>query len=139
MQKLNLTYVQRTPRTSGAGKPFISVSIKATQYGEKYLSGFGNKANEDWKPGDEVEVESVKEVPKGDKVYLNFEMSKAGAPNAKQHEEVMNEFTKVKMLLNELVMEKRKNDKTMIAGTDIPYPQPEDEGIEELDDSQIPF
>lgn len=75
MTKLNLTFVKRTPRTSVAGKPFTSLSIKATEYGEKYLSGFGNKDNASWNIGDEVEVEKVEEVVKGDKTYLNFTMA----------------------------------------------------------------
>lgn len=75
--KLNLTFVKRTERISKAGKPFTSVSIKSTQYGEKYLSGFGNKDNANWAAGMEVEVAEV--VAKGE--YLNFEMPKKVTAN----------------------------------------------------------
>lgn len=75
--KLNLTYVGRKEVVSQrTNKPFTSISIKCTQYGDKYLSGFGNKGNEGWKSGDEVEVEAVTEKVSGGKTYLNFEMPK---------------------------------------------------------------
>lgn len=75
--KLNLTYISRTERVSArTNKPFTSVSIKAKEYGDKFLSGFGNRDNIDWKEGMEVEVAEVKEVVKDGKTYLNFEMSK---------------------------------------------------------------
>jgi hypothetical protein len=75
--KINITYINRTQRTSREGKPFTSISLKCSQYGEKYLSGFGNKANENWAIGQEVEIAEVKEVQKDGKTYLNFEMAKA--------------------------------------------------------------
>lgn len=74
MVKLNLTFVQRTPGTSAAGKPYVRMSIQAKEYGLRYLSGFSNQSNDHWVPGMEVEVHQVKEVVKGDKTYLNFEM-----------------------------------------------------------------
>ena len=79
--KLNLTYVDRKSRTSSAGKPFTSITIKAREYGEKFLSGFGSKENQGWNVGDEVEVAEVKEVQKGDKTYLNFEMPRVERSN----------------------------------------------------------
>lgn len=74
--KLHLTYVNRTTRTAKAtGKPFESVSIKAGEYGNEFIGGFGNKDNASWKVGDEVEVAEVKKDPTGK--YWNFEMPKA--------------------------------------------------------------
>lgn len=132
MTKLTLTYVNRTPRTSRTGKPFISLSIKATEHGDKYLSGFGNKANEGWQVGQEVEVAEIKEVIKDGKVYLNFEMPSNKVDNSEvsaKLDQVLSYLAKQSLLIAELVEDKRKHEKVMIQGTDIPYPQPEDEGI----------
>lgn len=104
--KLNLTYIQRTERTAKAsGKPFTSLSIKAKEYGDKFLSGFGNRANADWKEGMEVEVAEVKEVVKDGKTYLNFEMPKAfnGNPEVqKALEEIRGQNTKILLMLTEI-------------------------------------
>lgn len=69
MEKHILTYVQRYPKTSAAGKPYVSMVIKTNAHGDKTLSGFGNKENESWKPGDEVEFNVVQKDQ-----YLNFEV-----------------------------------------------------------------
>lgn len=74
-KKLTLTFIKSIPKTSVSGKNYISVSIKSQEYGDKYLSGFGNKDNQNWKVGDVVEV-LVKQVLKDGKEYLNFEMPK---------------------------------------------------------------
>jgi hypothetical protein len=106
MTKLTLTQVTRTQRTSKDGKPFTSLTIKANEYGQKFLSGFGNKANENWKEGDVVEVENIVEKPgvnkKGEAVvYLNFEMPKAQAVtpgfDAKVLTEIANGITTLKL------------------------------------------
>lgn len=70
--KLHITNIFREQKVSKAGKPFQSVRIQTTEYPGKYISGFGNKANESWSIGSEVDVEVVQ---KGE--YLNFEMPKA--------------------------------------------------------------
>lgn len=79
MQKVTLTFIKATERTSAkTNKPFTSLSIKTQEHGEKYLSGFQNKDNKDWRVGDTVEIE-VKESEKLDKEgkpYLNFETPK---------------------------------------------------------------
>lgn len=87
MVKLTLTWVKRTPR-EGAKGPYTSVSIKCKEYGDKYLSGFGRKENESWKPGDTVEVEAVREVPKDGKIYLNFDMPKTERPSGVSNEKL---------------------------------------------------
>jgi hypothetical protein len=84
MTSLTLTWIKRETRQGQKG-PFESVSIKATEYGPSYLSGYGDENNKNWKVGDTVEVESVETVKKGDKEYLNFKMprsSKGGASQA---------------------------------------------------------
>lgn len=76
MEKLTLTGVFRNDRTSKDGKPYVSISIKTSQYGDRYLSGFGAPWNAQWKAGDEVEVDITKKAGKDkngkDVEYLNF-------------------------------------------------------------------
>lgn len=78
MITLNLTYVDRKERISArTNKPYTSISIKCKEYGDNFLSGFGNKDNAGWREGDTVEVLEVKTVEKEGKTYYNFEMPKA--------------------------------------------------------------
>jgi hypothetical protein len=72
---MKLTYVKRDQKTSKAGKPYTSLSIKTEQHGDRFINGFGNKENEGWKVGDEVEV-NVSEKEYNGKMYLNLEMPK---------------------------------------------------------------
>lgn len=121
MIKLNLTYVSRTERISkNTQKPFTSVSIKAKEYGDKFLSGFGNKSNSTWAEGMEVEVAEVKEVVKDGKTYLNFEMPKFDiADLSKRVETLENAMTTIKLLL-----QKHENQlfPSKIPGTSVDYP-----------------
>lgn len=72
--KLTLTQVTRNMRTSArTGKAYESVSLKAQEYGDRFINGFGRLDNKGWKSGDVIEVE-VKEVEKDGKTFLNFEM-----------------------------------------------------------------
>ena len=48
---LTITDVQRLQMTSKTGKPFTSIRIKTKEYGDKQLSGFGDKINSYWKIG----------------------------------------------------------------------------------------
>ena len=72
--KLTLTKVHRSNKDKEGkeligknGRPYTRVGIKTMQYGEKWLSGFENRQNANWKEGDSVEV--IVEQ-KGE--YLNF-------------------------------------------------------------------
>jgi hypothetical protein len=76
MQQIVLTQVYRNdkdkngnPLISKQGKPYTKIAVKAKEFGDKYLSGFGNRENANWKPGDKV---WVKVVENGQ--YLNLEM-----------------------------------------------------------------
>ena len=69
--EVTITSISRKERTSKAGKPFTSVGIRCEQYGDKWLSGFGNADNANWKVGDRVEIEVYQ---KGE--YLNFTTKK---------------------------------------------------------------
>lgn len=79
MEKVIITKVFRTDTDkagaklmSKAGKPYTKCNIQTQQHGERYLSGFGNKTNENWKAGDEVEI---KITQNGE--WLNYETPKA--------------------------------------------------------------
>lgn len=78
IKKVTLTAVYRNttdkagnPLKSAKGIPYTKLSFKCKEYGDKYVGGFGNKANEGWKQGDIVEV-----IIKQNGDYLNFEMPK---------------------------------------------------------------
>jgi hypothetical protein len=53
------------------GKPYKKLAIKTVEHGDKWLSGFQNKDNENWKEGDQVDI-----VVKENGQYLNFETPK---------------------------------------------------------------
>lgn len=53
LNKLKITRIATkemvSPRTN---KPYTSMSIQTQEYGERWLGGFKNKGNENWKVGD---------------------------------------------------------------------------------------
>ena len=51
------------------GRNYERVAIKTEEYGDKYISGFGNNRNKNWQVGDEVEIEIEQSGE-----YLNFRM-----------------------------------------------------------------
>lgn len=57
----------KLPLLSKEGNPYNKIAIQTEQYGEKWLSGFGNTANYFWRKGDIVEIEVT---PSGE--FLNF-------------------------------------------------------------------
>lgn len=78
MQKVKITKIYRTdkdkqgnPLKSKDGKPYAKISIKTEENGDKWIGGFQNARNKDWKEGDVVEV---KIIQNGE--YLNFETPK---------------------------------------------------------------
>lgn|SRR3990167_9711382 len=151
--KLNLTYIKRTERISAkTNKPFTSLSIKATQYGDKFLSGFGNRNNENWKEGMEVEVAEVKEVNKDGKTYLNFEMPKAFGGNpetTKAIEEVKNSLSKLHLKTDEILAWKRlqtgeikpvvEDYPPMDESNNASGVTKEDDGLDQIKPEDIPF
>jgi len=52
-------------------RPYTRIAIQTAEYGSKWLSGFENRANFDWKEEDVVEIEIEKVLVNG-KEYLNF-------------------------------------------------------------------
>lgn len=99
-KKLTLTFVKSFPKTSISGENYTSVSIKSKEYGDKYLSGFGNKDNQNWKVGDVVEV-LVKQVLKDGKEYLNFEMPK-NVTKSQNNSEVLHQIEVLKTKISRL-------------------------------------
>lgn len=73
IQTVTIKSIARNEKTSKAGKKYTSLGFKCAEHGDKWVNGFGNKSNADWKEGDEVKVD-IKEVVSGDKTYLNFDM-----------------------------------------------------------------
>lgn len=68
-----ITFISRKPMTSKTtGKPFTSLSLKVESKGDRFLSGFGNKGNDNWAIGDTVDI-LIEE--KGQ--YLNFTMAES--------------------------------------------------------------
>ncbi len=138
MQKVTLTYLKDTPKTSAAGKPYTSRSIKTQEHGDKWLSGFANANNKNWKVGDTVELE-VKEVNKDGKQYLNFEVPKPEAAVNADLTKIKLELTTHTLLLREIlsIVKPRVRSKEEIAeGIDIDkaFPdeeEPQDEPTEE--------
>lgn len=76
--QLSITKVFRTDKDKVGndlktrdGRRYERVLIKTQEYGDKWLSGFGNNSNVMWREGDKINIE-VEEIKKGDNIYLNF-------------------------------------------------------------------
>lgn len=113
MEKITINWVKRTPRTSASGKPYVSLSLKTKEYGDSYLSGFGNKENESWNVGDVVEV-TIKKVEKDGKEYINFEtLKKEDIKEAKVVDMLSQLMTKVGLMSAKIdvIYEKHKDTK----------------------------
>lgn len=134
MQKVTLTAVYHNDKDrngnqymSKAGKPYTKCNIKATEYGDKYISGFGNKTTQGWKVGDTVEIEIT---PNGE--YLNFSVPKAEAGLSSQDREM---FMRIEKKLDAVlwhVVEMAKDKKGM-------YTSPEMEGIDVSKSGDVPY
>ena len=95
MQKYKLQKIARfTTNKDGEalktkdGRPYTSVTIKVAEHGDKWISGFGNAVNANWRDGDEVELIIT---PKGE--YLNFSMPKAEDKQNELSEKILNKLT----------------------------------------------
>jgi len=135
MNTYKLTYVNRTQRTSKAGKPFTSLSIKTDKHGDRFLGGFGNKDNESWQVGDSVEIDVVENGQ-----YLNFEMPKkaGGFGNSK---EVVDKLDTIILMLKRMEVNgvrKDSNPHLTSSGTPVPFGEVKFPD-EDIDVNQIPF
>ena len=132
-----LTYLKRdtSDREGNAliskqGKPYTRLSIKVESKGDRYISGFGNEGNKDWKVGDEVDITITESttMDKSGKPYLNFSMPKKDSGN----EEVMTMLQKIFMAQGGMANDLRRIIDRLDAKT---YPTRESEGL--TDD--VPF
>lgn len=97
-----LTYVNSTTTDkegnslkTKAGKPYTRLSLKVESKGDRYVSGFGNTENKDWKVGDEVDIvitESTTQDKNGNP-YLNFSMPKKEDKVDEKLEMILNKLT----------------------------------------------
>ena len=78
MEKIKITKIYKTNKDKNGnelkskdGRPYTRLSIKAEQFGDKWISGYENAHNKDWQEGDEVEV-----IIKKNGEYLNFDTPK---------------------------------------------------------------
>ena len=132
MEKVKLTYVRAESKTSKAGKPYESLSIKTDRYGDRFLSGFGSKETSNWKVGDEVEI-SVKEVASADgtKTYLNFEYPKKTNSG---FAELKKEIELIKATLKPMYLDwKAKQTTATLPISKVEYPEGE------INPNEIPF
>lgn len=98
---LTITQITRTkvdregnPLTTRDGRNYERVLLKATEKGDRWISGFGSSDNEGWAVGSVIDV-GVEEVNKDGTTYLNF---KKANPN----DLIMREIENIKDRLTEL-------------------------------------
>lgn len=124
--KLTLTFVKSEQRTSArTNKPFTSQSLRSTEYGERYLSGFGSKETINWKVGDVVEVD-VKEsdkMDKNNKPYLNWSLPKPESPVMLRIDKLEDSIKQLQKEMYQVINEVRRLNPTSNltpAGTKVP-------------------
>jgi len=78
MEKVTIVKVYRSNKDKQGnilktqdGREYTRLAIQTKEHGQKWISGFGNSKNSDWKAGDSVDI--IIE-PNGE--YLNFKMPK---------------------------------------------------------------
>lgn len=139
MKEQELTYINvfkvgkdGKPYQTKTHQPFVRVSVKVTdeEYKGQFVGGLWFGADCPWKIGDKVTMRIYEEEYQGKK-QLKFELPKKENPNQKQFEEVLGELQKIKMLIYELVDEKRKPNLPKVE--EVPYP------TEEISPDNIPF
>jgi hypothetical protein len=96
MQQVTLSKVFREQKVSKTkkdkdGKDFIYTSLRilTTEYGNKWLSGFGNESNVKWKEGDIVNIEVTENGE-----YLNF-----STPRVSKNEDVLEALRDIYILI----------------------------------------
>lgn len=102
MVKLKLTGIQRfdkdkegNPLKTKDGRPYTRLVIKTAD--GKSLSGFDSIQTQNWREGDEVEVEVEQ---KGE--YLNFKLPNKQDGISRGLEVIQNQLTKILMLLQDV-------------------------------------
>jgi hypothetical protein len=88
--KVELTAINRQNKISSKNnKSYVSVGIMTKEHGDKWLNGFGNNGNRNWKKGDAVEI-TVKQNGE----FLNFENADTG-----KNDDVMNAIRQLYTLI----------------------------------------
>lgn len=113
---------------SAKGVPYTRMSIKTEQYGDKWISGFQNKDNKDWKEGDEVEV-NIEE--KGE--YMNFSVPKKEDKMAHDLEAIHIKLGAIYSILQAMYKGNLGDSKSKIGNTGVDYPS------DDIDVDDIPF
>lgn len=128
--KIIITAISRNDRTTKDGKKkYVSVGIKCAEYGDRFINGFGNKNNESWQAGDEVDVD-IKEVESNGKKYLNFETPDMTARLLSEVNALRVEVTKIREALKPIYLEwLKKNPRPVVQAPakDIGIEYPENE------------
>lgn len=110
MEKCKITWLKREQKTSANGKPYTRLALKTDKFGEEFLSGFGNRDNENWAVGSEVDL-IVKKVEKDGKTYLNFDTPKKEDKSLKELNDIAIKVAiiqnDVKRIINHLTGEDR--------------------------------
>lgn len=125
MQKITITSISRNEKTSKDGKKkYISLGLRCAEYGERWINGFGNKDNQDWKEGDEVSID-IKEVEVNGKKYLNFETPDVTAFLIERVKTLEETMEKVRTTLKPMYLDwkaTQPKDTPKVSGTEIDYP-----------------
>lgn len=106
-----ITYVNRTTTDKEGnalktkdGRLYTRVSLKVESKGDRYISGFGNTGNADWKVGDEVEI-TITEAATKDKnglPYLNFTQPKKEDKVLENTEAILNRLVGIQLQLTSI-------------------------------------
>ena len=76
MRKVTIAFINFTERTAKTGKnkggKYISVGLKIDGF-DSWINGYRNSITENWKKGDEIEIDIKKKEADG-KTYFNFKM-----------------------------------------------------------------
>jgi len=112
-EKQKLTQIQRyttnkdgsplTFQKDGKSVPYTRVLLKTDREGDKMMSGFGNKTNEHWKVGDEIEIKCTEVRGKDGKTYFNFEMPKKDDAVIAKLNALDSELTRINLNLNKII------------------------------------
>lgn len=130
MEQYTITKIYKTDKDkqgnplTANGRPYVRMSIKTAEHGEKWLSGFEGSGNKFWKEGDKV---SMIVEQKGE--YLNFSLPKGDKIDAQKIELVLLKLDKIALgieLLNDAIIYKRK-------------PEVPTQEEEEINPDNIPF
>lgn len=113
------------------GRPYTRLGLKTQEHGDKWLSGFGNQTNANWKVGDVVEIEVEEVAGKDGKQYLNFRMES-------QEDKIWKMMTYLQSQINEI--KKGMADVRRNFG-EVPEDEVEkvNEELNEVKESDLPF